>query len=200
MGLLQKLQIKDPNQFLVVDCPKDLLEICEQEGLVRQVNIDQYSTGGVLLFVRNSEDLNEVITDFLKDATADNHWVAFPKKTSNIPTDLGRDQGWDKLTEADWIPVRQISINDQWSALRFRPRANVKEIKRGTDYPGIDSKQKTVAVPAVLDNRLKKEGLKAPFEALSFTKRKEAVISILEAKKPETLERRIQKIIEALIN
>lgn len=198
MGLLQKLQVKDPKQFYVVNAPQDLLEIFSREGLTQQINIDEYNFGGVILFVSNSEELNMMLSNFLNDQDADNHWVAFPKKASKIPTNLGRDQGWDKLTDADWIPVRQISINDQWSALRFRPRANVKEIKRGTDYPGIDSKKKTVTIPAPLDTRLMEAGLKEAFQALSFTKRKEAAISILDAKKPETLERRINKILETL--
>ncbi len=198
MGLLQKLQVKDPKQFLVVNGPEELSQTLSHEGLDQQITIKNYSKGGILLFVQNSDELNSSVADFIKDQDSDNHWVAFPKKNSKIPTDLGRDQGWDKLTESDWIPVRQISINDQWSALRFRPRVNVKEIKRGTDYPGIDSKKKIVTIPAVLDERLIKEDLKEVFAALSFTKRKEAVISILDAKKPETLERRISRILEML--
>ena len=198
MGLVQKLQIKDLQHFFVVNCPEELTEALREEGLERQVSFNDYQQGGVLLFIRNKAELDAMISGFIQDPSADNHWVAFPKRNSKIPTDMGRDHGWDQLLATDWIAVRQVSINEQWSTLRFRPRAVVKEVRRGTDYPGIDSKKKTVTIPESLDRRLEQEGLKEVFEGLSFTKRKEAVISILEAKKPETLERRIIKIIESL--
>lgn len=199
MGLLQKLQIKDSSNFYVVNCPDELNELLSGQGLKQQVDFDYYQSGGILLFVWNSTDLNAKIERFIRDSDADNHWMAFPKRVSKVATDLRRDHGWEKLSRFDWIAVRQVSINDQWSAMRFRPKANVKEIKRGTDYPGIDSKKKTVTIPAVLENRLQEEGLLEVFQSLNFTRRKEAVISILEAKKPETLERRINKVIGALV-
>ncbi len=198
MSLLKKLQIKDPHGFFVIKCPEKLSKLLFQEGLTLQISPENYQSGGVLLFVRNVKELNAMIGNFVKDELADSHWVAFPKKASKIPTDLGRDHGWDKLTATDWLPVRQVSLNDQWSALRFRPRANIKEIKRGTDYPGIDSKNKTVIIPKILDENLHKTGLIQTFESLSFTRRKEFVISILSAKKSETLERRINKILKEL--
>lgn len=199
MGLVQKLQIKDLTHFSVINCPEDLKKMLNEEGLEQQINFSNYDHGGVLLFVRKQEELEALISGFIKDKSADNHWVAFPKRNSKIPTDLGRDHGWDQLTASGWIAVRQVSINEQWSTLRFRPRDAVKEIRRGTDYPGIDSNKKTVVIPEALDERLKREGLKDAFEKMSFTKRKEAVIGILQAKKKETLERRINKIIESLI-
>lgn len=182
----------------MVNCPDELASTLNNEGLENQISIQGYQTGGVLMFVRNITNLNVMIEAFLLDEQSGNHWIAFPKRASKILMDLGRYHGWDNLTAKGWIPVRQISLNDQWSALRFLPRANVKEIKRGTDYPRIDRKTKTVSIPEVLDDRLKQAGLTEVFKALSFTNRKEAVISILEAKKPETLEKRLDKILKSL--
>ena len=48
-------------------------------------------------------------------------WFSYPKKTSRIATDITRDTGWDSLTKAEMRPVSQISIDETWSALRFRP-------------------------------------------------------------------------------
>jgi hypothetical protein len=49
-------------------------------------------------------------------------WIAFPKKTSGIPTDLSRDAGWDAMTKAGWQAVSLVAIDEAWSAARFRPR------------------------------------------------------------------------------
>ena len=48
-------------------------------------------------------------------------WVAFPKGTSKIQTDLTRDKGWDVLQQADLKWVTLISVNDTWSAFLLRP-------------------------------------------------------------------------------
>jgi len=57
-------------------------------------------------------------------------WVAHPKKSGSIKSDLSRDAGWDRLTREGMIPVTQIAIDDDWSALRFRYRDEVKLITR----------------------------------------------------------------------
>lgn len=198
MGLLQKLQVKDPGRFSLINSPQELHNYFTDEGLAGHQDLSEYREGGVLLFVENSENLNNSVDKFLSDPAADNHWVAFPKKNSKIPTDLGRDNGWESLTDRGWLPVRQISINDNWSALRFRMKTQIKEIRRGTDYPGIDRKTKTVEIPGSLLERLESEGLTSQFEALSFTNRKEYVIGILDAKRDETREKRINKVISDL--
>jgi hypothetical protein len=45
-------------------------------------------------------------------------WVAYPKGNR---TDVNRDTLWPILDEHGMRPVTQVSINQVWSALRFRP-------------------------------------------------------------------------------
>jgi hypothetical protein len=63
-------------------------------------------------------------------------WFAYPKKTGSIRTDISRDSGWEPLAAAGLLPVTQISIDDTWSALRFRYRDEIKTLKRKADIPG----------------------------------------------------------------
>ena len=53
-------------------------------------------------------------------------WLAYPKKTGAIASDMTRERAWEAFTALDWRPVSQIAIDDTWSALRFRPTADVK--------------------------------------------------------------------------
>jgi hypothetical protein len=46
--------------------------------------------------------------------------VAYPK-SGQLGTDLNRNSLASLLAESDVQPVRQIAIDDVWSALRFRP-------------------------------------------------------------------------------
>ena len=52
-------------------------------------------------------------------------WVSYPKRSSKVPTDLTRDVGWEPLVGAGWVAVTQVSVDEVWSALRFRPAAEV---------------------------------------------------------------------------
>jgi predicted SnoaL-like aldol condensation-catalyzing enzyme len=56
-------------------------------------------------------------------------WVTYPKKTSNLDSDLSREEVWAAMEGTGWRPVSQIAIDDVWSALRFRPIQDVKSRK-----------------------------------------------------------------------
>jgi len=48
-------------------------------------------------------------------------WFAYPKQTSKTySSDLNRDSCWQALEPLALQPNRQIAIDDDWSALRFK--------------------------------------------------------------------------------
>jgi hypothetical protein len=48
-------------------------------------------------------------------------WFAYPKGTSKtLSCDFNRDNGWDVIRAAGFDSVRQVAIDADWSALRFR--------------------------------------------------------------------------------
>ncbi|MEO7351897.1 MAG: YdeI/OmpD-associated family protein [Marmoricola sp.] len=61
-----------------------------------------------------------------------------------------------------------------------------------------DSAPRTVEVPADLADALAEAGAREAFDALAYTFRKEHARSVLDAKKAETRERRIAKIVDQL--
>jgi hypothetical protein len=52
-------------------------------------------------------------------------WISYPKGSSKVPTDLNRDVFWEALGHLGVRPVTQVSVDEVWSALRFRPVAEV---------------------------------------------------------------------------
>ena len=44
---------------------------------------------------------------------------------AKVPTDLNRDVFWEALEHLGVRPVTQVSVDEVWSALRFRPFAAV---------------------------------------------------------------------------
>lgn len=77
----------------------------------------------VLAFVVTRADLAAtaplLMTDLREDGLI---WIAYPKKTSRLAADLDRDHGWEPVTALGLKGVRQIAMNEDWSALRFRER------------------------------------------------------------------------------
>lgn len=57
-------------------------------------------------------------------------WVAYPKKSSRVKTDIDRDHGWDALRSLDLHAVAQVSVSPVWSALRFRYRDEIATFTR----------------------------------------------------------------------
>ena len=54
-------------------------------------------------------------------------WFAYPKGTSKrYLCEFNRDQGWQVIRGAGFDSVRQVAIDVDWSALRFRRLAYVK--------------------------------------------------------------------------
>jgi len=62
----------------------------------------------------------------------------------------------------------------------------------------VDEAERTVEVPDDVAKALTKAKLRKPFDALSYTHRKEHVRAITEAKKPETRTKRIEAMLEKL--
>jgi hypothetical protein len=55
-------------------------------------------------------------------------WFAYPKGTSKRYTcDFNRDSGWQVIRSAGFDTVRQVAIDEDWSALRFRRIEYVKQ-------------------------------------------------------------------------
>ncbi len=74
-----------------------------------------------LVFVSREAQVGAEFAEILPRLGGDDPllWFAWPK-AGQLETDLTRDQGWDAVTDAGWEPVRQVAIDDVWSALRFR--------------------------------------------------------------------------------
>jgi hypothetical protein len=57
-------------------------------------------------------------------------WIAYPKGSSRYRCEFNRDTGWESLGAAGFEPVRQVAIDADWSALRFRRVGNIASMTR----------------------------------------------------------------------
>jgi hypothetical protein len=124
-ALLRKLQHRAGEPIVVIAPPAEVMPSIEAWRADADV-ASELSPGRpfVLVFVLARDDIAARAADAV-DKLADDGvlWFAYPKKTSKrYRSDVTRDVGWGPLDALGYEPVRQIAIDDDWSALRFRPK------------------------------------------------------------------------------
>jgi hypothetical protein len=115
MSLAAKLNLKPGMTLEVLALPSgvDLGDVHTSSGP---------KADGILLFIRTVAELDTKAAPVIDVAKRDGlAWIAYPKG-GRLETDLNRDILWKKLEMKGIQGVRQISIDEVWSALRFRPK------------------------------------------------------------------------------
>jgi len=198
----KKLHVEPKQRFLALNVPVGyVLALADATGVAADTQAkrgDSYDC--VHLFVTRVSEL-DLFGPVALNALVDDgfFWVSYPKKSSNIPSEMTRDSKWDLLMKEGWQPVSVLSINDDWTCLRFRHSTNVKvsprtkqaRIQRAT---GSKLEHKPIAMPPDLLKGLeaRPDALRT-FESFSYTNRREYVEWVEDAKRQETRDRRVQK-------
>ena len=207
--LVKKLHLKDGMRFTLVNAPDGFARtLGKLPAGVKQEPSLKADLDLVMVFVLSQKALQTQWPKALAALKTDGSlWVAYPKKTSGIQTDLGMGE-WDVSKGSDWNPVAMIGLDDSWSSVRFKygpgldraREARQDEIIRDADGTVcIDRKNRVVTPPGDLQKLLGRNAkARAQFDTLSFTNQREYVGWIIEAKRPETRAARLSKTVDLL--
>jgi hypothetical protein len=134
-ALIKKLQYKLQEQVLIVNIPAEFREIIADWKKMAKVHTEptegaKYSF--VLIFVKTQDEVKQAAKKYIPllepDAVS---WLAYPKKTSKkYRSEITRDAGWEVLGEMGYEGVAMVSIDEDWSAFRFRKVDFIKTMKR----------------------------------------------------------------------
>ncbi|HPY67506.1 MAG TPA: hypothetical protein PLI41_04710 [Bacteroidales bacterium] len=130
-NLLRKLNYKQHKRITLIGAEEPFKKALSEElpDVITDYEIDpRYPYEFMIIFVRTMADVERIAPVALHNLTADGIlWFCYPKKTSRkFSPGLERNKGWETLNNAGFHSIRIVSIDDDWSALRFR---NVKFIK-----------------------------------------------------------------------
>jgi hypothetical protein len=130
--LFGKLNLRDHRLIHVLDAPASFeTELAALSGVDVRREVDG-DVRFALAFAITQEELDRVSREIAAAARDDAVvWIAYPKGSSHrYRCEFNRDSGWTVLGEAGFEPVRQVAIDDDWSALRFRRAEHIKSLKR----------------------------------------------------------------------
>lgn len=208
-AILKKLLIKSGYTVLLQHAPDDFLAtIGDLPADIQFIKNNGPDFEAVITFVATEEALLHnihLLSPILKPTSL--IWVAYPKKSSGIKTELGMMGPWEALKELGFSPCASAAVNETWTAIRLKPSDQIKRSGVGNDSiknneygEFIDVEHKQVTLPSYLKQELQKYPEADQFlDELSWSNRKEYVLWILTAKQESTRSSRIEKMIEMLL-
>jgi hypothetical protein len=136
-SVFKKLNLKDQKQIVVL-CSPDSFEI-NLNSIQPAVNVIKSMESAseiafALLFVTKQEQVDTLIPRIAPKLSQDPVlWMCYPKSSSKkYKCDFNRDTGWAIMGNYELEPVRMVSIDDDWSALRFKKVDFIKKMTRSS--------------------------------------------------------------------
>jgi hypothetical protein len=122
-SLAAKLKLKAGQRAALINAPDSYRT--DLGRIPPGVTFSEKLTGAfdwIQIFVRNQAELRRFAARAVRALGPGGIlWIAFPKGTSSIQTDLTRDDGWEALQSHKLKWVTLVSVNQTWSAFAMRP-------------------------------------------------------------------------------
>lgn len=117
--IIKKLKFKEAG--VILNAPPAITQEFTTLGFSTGFDKKEQSSN-TLVFVNNNAEYLDFLQTGLKKVVPDSVlWFAYPKGTSKIKTDINRDILRVTGEEYSITAVTIVSVDDTWSALRFRP-------------------------------------------------------------------------------
>lgn len=131
-SIVEKLQLKNEKTVLIQGLPSSIEKQFAKISFAKNLTplLRSRKLDFALVFAVNETQLNSILQDIMpavKDETR--LWVAHPKSTSKIATDLNRDSSWNKLVTAGYESAEQVTLDHVWNAVNFRKAEGIAVIE-----------------------------------------------------------------------
>ncbi|MGG9972387.1 hypothetical protein ACQ33O_11385 [Ferruginibacter sp. SUN002] len=128
--VLEKLQLNGEKNLLVQGLPSTIEKQFSKLSFAKNVTplLKARKIDFALVFAINQKQLTDILKDVIpalqKDAKL---WVAYPKVTAKIVSDLCRDCKWDFMGQYGFESARLVTLDHVWSAMQFKKTGAVKK-------------------------------------------------------------------------
>jgi len=208
-NILEKLQLKEEKNLLIQGLPssveKQFAKLSYNKNLTPLLKTRKIDFA--LIFAINQLQLNNILKEVFSALHPESKlWIAYPKTTSKIVSDLNRDASWEILSKNDYEAVRQVTLDHVWTAMRFKkldqiPNRNRTFVEfKSANIKVDDFEKRLIALPIELDKLFgAHEEAREFFTSLSILNQKEYLSWIQGAKKEETKQKRLDATLEKLL-
>ena len=217
-SLFESLELKDERTLLIQGLPSSIEKQFVKLSYAKNVTplLKSKKIDFALLFAVNQNQLNNILREvFVALHPKSKLWVAYPKKTSKIVSDLNRQCSWDLLVQSGFENTNQVSIDNVWDAICFKKSEHaeltlatkskpatiaVLQEKEVVSIDIAENFEKTLVVPPVELEKIFKKHKEAKefFTSLSVTHQNEYVSYLEDSKRGETKQRRLESVVEKL--
>ena len=126
-GLERKLGFRQGQRVALIGAGQDVVDFFSKE--FKEMEFSTTLRGGfdvVVFFATRNSELEKRITTLTRSLRSKGAlWIAWPKKTSRIVTDLNFDVVQETGLGQSLVDTKICSISEIWSALRFTERRTV---------------------------------------------------------------------------
>jgi hypothetical protein len=126
-SIVEKLHLGSERNLLIQGLPSSIEKQFSKLSFAKNVTplLKSRKIDWALVFAVNENQLNNILNDVLPALHEESKlWVAYPKTTSKIASDLNRDCSWACLTGKGFEGVEQVALDHVWSALWWRRCTN----------------------------------------------------------------------------
>lgn len=208
-SLFEKLQLKDEKNLLIQGIPSAIEKQFSKLSFSKNVTplLNTKRIDFALIFTVNQLQLNSILKEVLPCLNKEaKFWIAYPRPSSKIVTDLNRDDCWAYLVSNFFKAIEQVDIDHIWTAMRFQKKAQaiVSEhhtpSEKRSEAESINTEFQKITPPKELIKLFSVHKKAAHvFEKLPSTHQKEYVSWINDAKKEGTRKKRVEDTIEKLL-
>lgn len=151
--LFEKLQLSNEKNLLVQGLPstieKQFVKLSFAKNVTPLLRIRKIDFA--LIFALNQKQLNDILSEVFPALHANAKlWIAFPKLTSKIVSDLNRCCTWEYLRREGFESKDEVVLDYVWSALQFKRIEVIKTVKNiplGKVLEPITASKRKAALP-----------------------------------------------------
>lgn len=121
--LLEKLQLGDEKNLLIQGLPSSIEKQFIKLSFAKNLTplLKSRKIDFALVFAVSQQQLQGILKEVIPAMQPDAKlWVAYPKLTSKIVSDLSREASWGCIDHHGFESVRAIALDNVWSAVRFK--------------------------------------------------------------------------------
>lgn len=128
-NLLEKLQLQDEKNVLIQGLPSSIEKQFVKLSFAKSITplLKTRKIDFALVFAVNENQLSSILKEVIPCLrAAGKFWIAYPKSSSKIVTDLNRSCSWNCVMNAGFAGATEVALDHVWTAMRFEKCEPVK--------------------------------------------------------------------------